>query len=283
MGEYWRYKSWLQEGQRWLGRALDLGDQAPESVHAQLLTGAGFMAFLVNDPAEGKRLYEKALVIARKLNNQSQIAQILISLGLRSSNLSEISLETSEELLALSRQIGDKSEIAHGLNVLGEIHRLQGDYAAAKQVNEEALPITREIGHRLREAMIISDLGWVAFNLDDFEQARSRFLEFHKLAVETGDDYMIAAGLACGGVLGALGEPERATRLLAAGDTQLAAIGSRWQPTDQIEVDKLIALVRDQLDDETFDRLWTEGASMSLEDALELALREDSPTPPRAP
>jgi len=66
-----------------------------------------------------------------------------------------------------------------------------------------------------------------------------------------------------GGILGALGQPERGVRLLAAGHTQLAAIGSRRQPADQQEIDKMIALVRGQLDDETFDRLWAEGEVMS--------------------
>lgn len=192
LGGYWRYKSHLQEGQRWLRLALDF--QAPDSIQGQLLSWAGFMAFALNDSAESKRLYEKALVIERKLNNQSAVARILISLGLTSSELSETSIETTAEGLALAREIGDKSEIAHGLNVLGEIHRLQGDYDAAKQVYEEALPITREIGHRLRETMLLGNLGIVAFNLDDFEQAKARFLESYKLALEIGDDYIIAEG-----------------------------------------------------------------------------------------
>ncbi|MCH8899046.1 MAG: tetratricopeptide repeat protein [Acidobacteria bacterium] len=282
LGGYWRYKSHLQEGQRWLQLALDLGDQAPDSVLGQLLAWAGFIAFGLNDSAESKRLYETALVIERKLNNPSAVARILISLGLTSSELSETSIENTKEGLALAREIGDKSEIAHGLNVLGEIHRMQGDYAAAGRVYEEALPITREIGHRLRETMLLGNLGIVAFNLGDFEQAKALFLESYKLALEIGDDFIIAEGLSFGGgVLGALGEPERGVRLLGAGATQQAAIGSSTQPSDQHEYDKLIALVRNQLDDETFDRLWAEGEALSLEEAIELRLRDDEPVPRR--
>jgi len=282
LGGYWRYKSHLQEGQRWLQLALEFGDQAPDSVQGQLLAWAGFIAFGLNDSAESKRLYETALVIERKLNNPSAVARILISLGLTSSELSETSIENTEEGLALAREIGDKSEIAHGLNVLGEIHRMQGDHAAAGRVYEEALPITREIGHRLRETMLLANLGIVAFNLGDFEQAKARFLESYKLALEIGDDFIIAEGLSFGGgVLGALGEPERGVRLLGAGATQQAAIGSSTQPSDQHEYDKLVALVRNQLDEETFDRLWAEGEALSLEEAIELRLRDDEPVPRR--
>lgn len=276
LGEYWRYKSHLQEGQRWLRLALDFVDEAPESVQGQLLAWAGFVAFGLNDPGESRRLYEKALAIERKLENQSKVARILISMGVTSGELSDTSIETSKEGLALAREIGDKSETARGLNVIGEIHRMQGDYVAAKQVYEEALAITREIGHRLREAMILANLALVAFNLDDFAQAKARLLESYRLALEIDDDSIIAEGLSfAGGVLGALGQPERGVRLLAAGRTQQAAIGSGMQPTDQHEYDKLVALVRNQLDDATFDKLWAEGTSLSLEDAIELRLRGD--------
>jgi predicted ATPase/class 3 adenylate cyclase len=276
LGPYWKYKSRWQEGQRWLQLALDSADQAPASVQGQLYTLAGFMAWALHDSEESKRLHEKALVIERKLENHSEVARVLIQLGLVSGDLSEIRLETSQEGLALAREIGDKDGIALGLNVLGEIYRIQGDYPAAKQVYEECLPITREIGDQLREVMIISDLGLVAFNLDDFEQARARGIEAYKLALEIGDDWFTADGLSfSGGYLAGLGHPERAARLIGAGEAQLAAIGSRRQPGDQFELDKLIALVRSQLDDETFHRLYAEGESMSLEEASKLMLRED--------
>lgn len=281
LGGYWRYRSRLHEGQLWLRRALDLADQAPDAVHGQLLMSAGFMAFSQHDPAESKRLYEAALPIERRLGNQSQVASILISLGLTSSDSSNVSLETTEEGLALARQIGDKSEVAHGLNVLGEIYRMLGDYVAAKRVYEEALPITREIGHRLREAMLIANLGIVAFNLGDLEQMRARLRESYQLALETGNDFIIAEGLLFGGgAFGAIGQPERGARLLGAGAAQQAAIGSRTQPSDQFELDKLIALTRDQLDDEAFDRLRAEGESMSLEEAIKLYLDADLPISP---
>jgi non-specific serine/threonine protein kinase len=230
LGGYWHSKWRLQEGQRWLRRALDFADRAPEPVQGQLYGWAGFIDFLLYDTAKCKPLYEKALAIERKLNNQSEVAKMLIRLGLLSSKLSEISIETTEEGLALAREIGDKSEIAHGLNILGEIHRLQGDYEAAKQAYEECLPITCELGDRIRETNIIADLGMVAFNQGDFNQGRVRLLEAYKLALEIGHDFIIADGMAFnGGVLGALGQPERGVRLLAAADAQLAALAARGE------------------------------------------------------
>ncbi len=275
LGSYWAVKSHLQEGIRWLRPAVDLADQAPDSVHAELLERAGYIVFGLGDAAECRRLYEKALPIERKLGNQSAVARILISLGLVSADPSGVNLETSQEGVALARQIGDKGELAHGLNVVGEIHRLQGDYVAAEQAYEEALLVSREIGNRLREAMLLANLGIVAFNLDDPAVAKARFLESYKLALETGNDYIIAEGLLFGGAFeGALGDPERGVRLMAAGSLQQKAIGSQTQPQDQHELNKAVALIREQIDDETFDRLWAEGEALSPEEAIELRLSE---------
>lgn len=275
LGGYWRYKARMLEGQRWLERALEFAEQAPDSVMGQLYMWAGFNAYAVGDAdSRARRRYERALEIARRLEDHSTVASILISLGLASGEISDLSFEITEEGLALARRIGDQSEVSHGLNVLGEIHRLQGDYEAAKQVYEEALPITRDIGHRLREAMLLANLGIVAFNLGDPEEADARLSESYRLALEIGDDFIIAEGLVfAGGVIGASGDPERGVPLLAAGAAQQAAIGSRTQPSDQFECDKLVALIRSQIDDETFDRLWARGEAMSLEEAIDLRLR----------
>jgi len=277
LGRYWRFKNFLLEGHRWGRRALTVVEQAPEPVQGQVFQGAAYMEWMVeNDQGEATRLYERSLVIDRKSNNHSAVAETLIMLGYTSTDPSDVQIDNTEEGIALAREIGDQSQVAHGLNVLGEIYKLQGRYEEARQAYEEALPITRQTGNRLREGMLLDNLGMVAFLQDDFEQAKERRLEYFKLALEIGDNYMIAHGLAFGGgILGAAGQPERGARLLGAGAAQGAAIGSKTQTSDQPVYDKLVAVVRDQLDNETFDRLWAEGEALSLEEAIELRLQED--------
>lgn len=271
LGVYWRYQSHLVEGRQWLQSALGLADQAPEAVHGQLLSWAGFMAWGLGEATEGKLLYEEALAIEQKLGNQSAVARILISLGFPSNNPQETSIETTESGLALARQIGDQAQIAHGLNVLGEIYRLQGEYEAAKQVYEEALPITRATGHRLREAMLLGNLSLVAFALGDNDLARKLIREAFDVGLESGNDFMITDGLVFGGaMIGAFGEPERGVRLLGAAAALQTAIGTKTQPTDQFELDKMVAIIRTQIDEESFDRLWNEGRALSLEEAVAL-------------
>lgn len=278
LGNYWRFKAQYQESQYWLQIALEFVDQAPDDVQAQLFSSAGYMAWSLHDSAKAKPFFEKSIILHKKLDNLAQLANDFASMGYVQFMLSESEkgIETTKHGLALARKIGDKTQITVGLNTLGELYRMQDDYTAAHQVYQECLPITREIGDQLREAMIIGNLAIVAFNLDDFEQARIRGIEAFKLGFKIDNDYLIAEDLSFnGGYLGGLGQPERAARLLGAGDRQLAAIGYYMQPADQRELDKLITLVRSQLDDETFDRLWVEGATLSLEDAIDLMLKEN--------
>ena len=44
------------------------------------------------------------------------------------------------------------------------------------------------------------------------------------------------------------------------------------QPADQMEFDEYKALVRSQLDEETFARAWAAGQSMTFDQALDYAL-----------
>ena len=278
MGMYWRSKSYMQEGQRWVRRAMELADDSPDYVQGRLYRAGGFISWVLGDGAECRRRYRKALEIERRLKNLPAVANLLISLGWIPTDEIGVDITKTAEGLALAREIGDEPETAHGLNVMGEIHRWQGNYPAAKQVYEEGLSITRKIGHRLRETMILANLGLVAFNLDDLALARARFAESYRLAVESDDDYIIADGLSfAGGVVGNMGEFERGIRLIGAGERQMEAIGSRRQFGDQFELDKMIARIREQVDDETYERLLVEGEALTRQEAIELALQEQAP------
>jgi predicted ATPase/class 3 adenylate cyclase len=276
LGGYWRWKANHVQARLWLDRALVFVDRAPDQVRLQLHIHDGFVAHILEDGVRARRSYEAALEIARRLGDDSAVAKNLISLGLVTADPSDVNLDVVEEGLALARAIGDLSEVAHGLNVLGEIHRLQGNFSAAKQAYEEALSITRATGHRLRETMLLANLGMVAFNLGEPDEAESLVRESYALALEIGDDFITAEGLVlAGGIIGVNGDPERGVRLMAAGTARQAAIGSKTQPADMPELDRLVALIRAQIDDETFDRLWEEGEALTFEQAIELRMRED--------
>lgn len=71
-----------------------------------------------------------------------------------------------------------------------------------------------------------------------------------------------------------MGEPKRAVRLLGAA----ASMRKKWNgvihPVFREEYDKCIALLREKLGDTAFESLWVEGQSMTMEQAIELAMSD---------
>jgi len=74
------------------------------------------------------------------------------------------------------------------------------------------------------------------------------------------------------GSIAALGQLERAARLVGASEAALERMGAFHQPTDKPEIDRIIADVRARLDNTTFQIAWAEGQALSLDQAVANAL-----------
>lgn len=72
----------------------------------------------------------------------------------------------------------------------------------------------------------------------------------------------------------ALGQLERATRLSGAVEASCESIGSHLDQEEQVEHELTLSVARAHLDEATFNRLWSEGRAMSLEQAKEFVLKE---------
>ena len=72
-----------------------------------------------------------------------------------------------------------------------------------------------------------------------------------------------------------LGRPERGALLVGAADNVLDLLGATRQASDLPEHGRILAGLREQLGDDTFERLYAEGARLSLREAVALALTEE--------
>jgi hypothetical protein len=66
----------------------------------------------------------------------------------------------------------------------------------------------------------------------------------------------------------------RAAQIMAAVETQLAAMGMRLLPVDNMEYERNLALLRTQLDEKILNKFWSKGKAMSLEEVIAFALEE---------
>lgn len=70
------------------------------------------------------------------------------------------------------------------------------------------------------------------------------------------------------------GQNHRALRLLAAVDAQLRSMATRLLPGDQQAFERCIAQLRSDLDSATVGHVWAEGQTLSVDSAIEDALKD---------
>jgi tetratricopeptide (TPR) repeat protein len=171
--------------------------------------------------------------------------------------------------LNLFQELDHKFGIAFALNMLGELARLEGDYPHAGRLYEECLALSKETGDKLREAISLGNLSFVAYHQNDYDLA----IDYCKRALAISSSlqmrYVSAIILAMiAGPIGAEGNPAQAARLLAASGAQLESMGARVQPGDQHEVDCFINTIREQLGETEFNKALAEGRKMTIEQAI---------------
>ncbi len=170
------------------------------------------------------------------------------------------------------------------LNILGEITRVEGDYAAARRFYEESLRIRQELGDQRGLAVCLINLGFVAHHDNNYQQAARLFSESLDLFQKHGGKRGVVdclMGLA--GVAASARRPGQAARLLGAMEAQREAlhIGPMAAAyADRVEYDRYVAIVRAQLDEASYTAAWEEGRAMTLEQATACALLELETPPP---
>lgn len=256
------------EGCQWPQQFFPHLGQVAAAYHPKLFIAAGHMLMLY-DLDTARIHFDRALQLARQLNDRLSTAWALIFLGYTQMNTPEVPLAIAEQGLALFREMNHKPGIAQALNIIGEIARFQGDDERARIAYEECLTISRETGERRRIRFMYGNLSFIAQHADDYQTALEWARLCLKLTLELNNRLDIAdvvAGLA--GIIGMMGEPERAARLLGAWEAALEYMGAVAQPANRPEHDRNVAAVRAQLTPAVFDSAWAEGRALSLDQAV---------------
>ena len=138
---FWEIRGHLSEGQRWLAGALARRGEAPASVTAKALRGAGMLAREQGDYAAAAALGEEALVLFRELGDTLGIARTAHLLGDTASDVGDYARAAAmlEEGLALFEALGDASSMANMLNDLGVVARRRREFDLAANLFEASL------------------------------------------------------------------------------------------------------------------------------------------------
>jgi predicted ATPase len=272
---FWYMRGHLQEGRERLERLL-AADDRPTAARGRALNGAAVMA-VNNADYEAARAYAQgALTLHRELGNEWGAAYSEMLLGNAASG--DDDFETASRFTANAelrfRELGDEYYARLAAANLGYYLQELGDLDGAREVLEDVNRGARAAGDERSEAQTLGQLGQVAIMQGRFDDAQGLLERSLRISSRLGDPTMAARDLRrLARVLGETGRPEAAACVLSASERMREDAGQQegWIATVN---QRILDLIRPLLEDDVFERAWMEGQRLTVEGALDLALRD---------
>lgn len=277
----WRQNHY-QEAKTDFEKSLAISQAAGEQKQiASAFSGLGIVAEMEGDYPQSVALYQEALTIYHQMGNKYGKAVMLNNLGIGQKNLGNYrkAMASFQESLALKREMGNRTGVAITLNNLGEVALQQGDISMAEQFFQESLAIKQDIGQKRGQAITLSGLSQVASFRGNYDEAR-RYLNqslalYQELQDRRGILYGLAAWVSLGVKSGA--SLHAIVRLGSAVEAMLRSLNTTLDPEDHHLFAEALGKASEQLGNEIFNSLWAEGHPLSLDDALALVEKMETP------
>ncbi|MGY1617964.1 ATP-binding protein [Geodermatophilus sp. SYSU D00691] len=286
LGTYWHREGRHDEGRPWVGALLEAADRPDAPLDAPLVArlhlAEGFLWWTVDVPRARTHLVAAAELF-RGCGPDRYLAYALGLAGVTfvgDPAAYAAALRQVDESIALARRVGEGGLTAQVLTIRGELTRVHGDDDLARTAYEEALRLSAEVGDGILQSMLLANLGYLAEHRGDHEEARVLHRRGIHLCWSSGRRLVAAWLLAeVAGPEAALGRPERGALLVGAADAALRGLGNDRAPSDRPEYRRVVRTLRAALGDAAFERAAAEGAQLSLDEAVELAMTEPAVQP----
>jgi DNA-binding CsgD family transcriptional regulator/tetratricopeptide (TPR) repeat protein len=168
------------------------------------------------------------------------------------------------EGLRLSRQAGDRLQVASMLGNLGYYELSAGDLDAARGHLAESLDIFRALNHRDGIVYQAINLGLAEYLVGSPRAAKALFAESFDLAQRMGMRASTAYALLGLAITGSGADPGWSARLHGAADQALAALGRVVEPLEARLADLDRQRLRGTMGDEAFDTEYAAGRTLDL-------------------
>jgi predicted ATPase/class 3 adenylate cyclase len=215
--KFWQFHSHFGAGGRWMDAVLAQSAAIRSQLRAQVLCGAGWLAFSEGDAVKAQARFDESLALARELGDSSTAAMALHGVGQIVELQGDYALARAhyQESLTLFRDLGNTEEIAWSLHHLGKLACEQGDNDRATALFQECLALFREVGHSWGIALALRHLGYIAYIRGDLAQATAQYQEALALLQDLGDKANSAVMLAdLSQIASQQGDHARATALM---------------------------------------------------------------------
>jgi predicted ATPase/DNA-binding XRE family transcriptional regulator len=226
--------------------------------------------FFAGEPGLGLPFGQEAVERARPLGDDVLLAASLL-LYLQAMGVSG-SGQLFAEAIACTERSGDHLTNSWLHNDAGWVALAAGDIPAARAHLDAAAHAGQQIG--FENTTVPENLGLVLRAEGDPDGARAAFGAGLRISRRNGDNSGMAysiLGLAC--LAGDTGDWDRAAGLHGAAQAFLDRVGNRWQEVEARYRRDSLAQVRAHLGDEQLERAHAQGMALSVDQALDLALR----------
>ena len=239
---------------------------------ARCLTQLARISSIQGDYGRARILFEKSRVLYQTLGDKERIGwlnYLLAQMLFVSKSDLEHTHTLAEQALSLLKNVGYNQVTAYALNLMGQIHLVQGEQELARELIEESVALNKEVGDRAATAESLMSLARVLTSQGDQDLARHLYEESFQLLQEIHDrEYFPLCLESLAGVIAGQGEQERAACLWGAAEVLRETVGNPIPPLYVLEYQQAVAVTREQLGEEAFASAWARGRAMTPEQVL---------------
>ena len=281
---YWFARPYLPEARHWLEAGLGLvGSQdAPADVRGMALHVLVNVTCFLGDHEAALARAEEELALASETGEPFALGRAQYGLGMACGHAGDVPRAAAHyaEAVPLLRRAGATSWVYLALAGVGSMRYVNGDVAGAIPLLDEALVLVRGVDEanpfpltdRFSLSLVLGQRAHAALAQGDHALAARLFAEGLTLGRELGAERVVlgaVAGLA--GVVLALGQPERAARMLGA-VAAAAEVTGAGRIADTNYADRLVVAARARLGDGPFAAAFAVGRLLPFDEAVTEAL-----------
>lgn len=255
--------------------ARQLGDK---EMLAIVLTFSAASRMMSGHFEELDAMLSEAIGIAEESNNAYARGMTYGMLGSRLLRTGR-ELERAHELIhkGLGLLKGSENHFGHTMVLLGQAMdaRFDGRFDEARAGLVPLIPIFRDFGDQHRSNMVRSELAHIERLEGQHDKAQEMYRETLLEWKRLGHRAAVANQLECYAFIAkAQEQPERAVKLLGAAEALREVIAIDMSQLERVEYEREVADLRVNMDEKGFAQLWALGRSMTMDEAIELALEE---------
>jgi predicted ATPase len=193
---FWHVRSYLNEGRRYLERALG-HNLMPSALRGRALAAAGLLAQRQGDFRQAENLTSESVSLYRQLEDQPGLAYALNNQAIVRMSVGENAqaLRLAEESLALCQKLEDVLGIARAQMISGQIALNEDRLDAARQALETSLDFWRRRGDSKNAILCLINLGRVSMVKGSYPQAQALIEESLSLSRKIKDPHWEMVGL----------------------------------------------------------------------------------------